>query len=361
MLNRICAVLALLVIVGPSSARAQVNLQSDIADRVVALVGDSAVLQSEVMVQAERLALTDSTLPQPTSPQFTDFMNDVLNSLVDQLIVVQAAEKDTLIRVDDATIDQQIATYIDGLSRQFGGQPALQQALRNDMGMTLAEFRDWRRGEARKEQMIQAYMANQIRDARDVELTEEELRARFEEVRPQLQERPRRITFRQVIIRPQASDSARAAARAAIDSLAARARAGEDFADLAREYSDDVGSASLGGDLGWFRRGNMVQEFEDMAFALGAGRMGIVESPLGVHLILVERTRGRSEVQARHILKVPEVSQEDIDAARAVAREVAQQARSGGDMEELYDEYGDDSEPDSVTVEVPPFRITVVS
>ncbi|MGD2044924.1 MAG: peptidylprolyl isomerase [Gemmatimonadota bacterium] len=353
MLNRICAVLALLVLVGPSSARAQANLQSDVADRVVAMVGDSTVLQSEVLVKAERLALTDSTLPQPTSPQFRDFLREVLDSEVDQLIIIQAAEKDTLIQVDEATIDQQIAAYIDGLARQFGGQPALQQALRDEMGMTLAEFREARRSEARREQIIQSYLANQIRNTRDVALTEEELRARFAEVRSQLQQRPRRITFRQVIVRPEASDSAKAAARAAIDSIAQRARAGEDFATLAREYSDDVGTASLGGDLGWFRRGVMVQEFEDMAFALGAGRMGIVESPLGVHLILVERTRGRSEVQARHILKIPEVSQENIDAARDVAREVAEQARNGGDMEELYDEYGDDSEPDSVTVEVP--------
>lgn len=353
MLNRFPALVALLVILAPSPARAQADLQSDVADRVVAIVGDSAVLQSEVLVRAERLALTDSALPQPNSPGFPQFLQDVLDSEVDQLIIVQAAEKDTLIQVDEATIDQQIATYIDGLANQFGGQPALQQALRDEMGMTLAEFRDWRRSEARREQIIQSYLANQIRNARDVELTEEELRARFEEVRPQLQQRPRRITFRQVIVRPEASDSAKAAAREEIDSIAARARAGEDFADLAREYSDDVGTASLGGDLGWFRRGIMVQEFEDMAFALGAGRMGIVESPLGVHLILVERTRGRSEVQARHILKVPEVSQEDIDEARAVARDVAQRARNGADMEELFEEYGDASEPDSVTVEAP--------
>ncbi|MGD8600127.1 MAG: SurA N-terminal domain-containing protein, partial [Gemmatimonadota bacterium] len=149
MLNRICAVLALLVLVGPSSARAQANLQSDVADRVVAMVGDSTVLQSEVLVKAERLALTDSTLPQPTSPQFRDFLREVLDSEVDQLIIIQAAEKDTLIQVDEATIDQQIAAYIDGLARQFGGQPALQQALRDEMGMTLAEFREARRSEAR--------------------------------------------------------------------------------------------------------------------------------------------------------------------------------------------------------------------
>jgi peptidyl-prolyl cis-trans isomerase SurA len=198
--------------------------------------------------------------------------------------------------------------------------------------------------------MVQLYMARQAQSQRNVELTEDELLARFREVQPQMQQRPRSITFRQVVIRPQASDSAKEAARAAIDSLMDRARGGEDFAELARQYSDDLGTASEGGQLGWFRRGQMVSEFEDVAFALGPQRMGIAESPFGFHLILVERTRGRSEVQARHILRIPGVSPSDIDTAREVARGVLGRLRAGEDVKALSDELGDDTEPDSLTV-----------
>lgn len=350
MLTRIYTLLALLALALAAPAGAQVNLQSDLVDRVVAVVGDSSVLQSEVLVEAQRMALQDSTMPAPGSPQFDGFLRDVLDAHIDKLLVVQAAEKDTLIQVDEATIDQQIADYIDGLARQFGGQPALQAAIRDEMGMTLAEFRETRRSEARQEQIVQAYMANQIRAARSVELTEEELRARFEELRPQMQQRPRSLTFRQVVVRPEASESAKEAARAEIDSLAARARAGEEFEELAREYSDDTGTAPLGGELGRFRRGQMVTEFEDVAFALPAGRMGIAESPFGYHLILVERTWGRSEVQARHILKVPELTEADLAGAREVVRDVAERARAGDDMIDLIDEYGDPTEPDSLTI-----------
>lgn len=353
MLTRFCTLLALLALVVPSPGAAQASIQADLVDRVVAVVGDSSVLQSQVLEQAGRLALADSTLPAPNQPQYAQFVSDVLGAQIDRLLVIQAAIKDTLIQVDEATIDQQISTYIDGLARQFGSQPALQQAIRDEMGMTLAEFREARRSEARQEQIVQVYMANQIRAARPVELTEAELREQFESVRDQLQQRPRRITFRQVVIRPESTDSAKAAARSEIDSLAARIRAGEEFSDLAREYSQDPGSAALGGDVGWFRRGQMVTEFEDLAFALGQGRMGIVESPFGFHLILVDRTRGRSEVQARHILRVPEVSPSDIAAGRDIARQVFERARAGEDIGDLYDEFGDPSEPDSLTVEMP--------
>jgi peptidyl-prolyl cis-trans isomerase SurA len=319
-------------------------------DRVVAIVGDSVVLETEIFIQAQQMALADSTLPREGDPRYQGFFKELLDSEVDRLLVLQAAEKDTLITVDDATIDQQIADYIDNLARQFGGQPALQQALRNELGITVGEFRELRRSQARQQQMVQLYMARQAQSIRNVELTEDELLARFREVQPQLQQRPRSITFRQVVIRPQASDSAKEAARAAIDSLMERARAGEDFAELARQYSDDLGTASEGGQLGWFRRGQMVSEFEDVAFALGPQRMGIAESPFGFHLILVERTRGRSEVQARHILKIPGVSPSDIDAAREVARGVLTRLRAGEDVKVLSEEFGDDTEPDSVTV-----------
>jgi len=64
--------------------------------------------------------------------------------------------------------------------------------------------------------------------------------------------------------------------------------AGEDFGDLARELSTDTGSGALGGDLGWFGRGRMVQEFEDAAFSQAVGEIGKpVQSQYGYHIIQV--------------------------------------------------------------------------
>ncbi len=76
-------------------------------------------------------------------------------------------------------------------------------------------------------------------------------------------------------------------ARAVVASLAARVAAGEDFAELAQEYSEDPGSGARGGDLGTFGRGRMVPQFEEAAFALAAvgDVSGPVESRFGVHLI----------------------------------------------------------------------------
>jgi peptidyl-prolyl cis-trans isomerase SurA len=331
-------------------AQAQGILGDDLVDRVIAVVGDSVVLQSQVQEEIQRLLLSDSLLPRPDSPEYPEFFNDILETWVDRMLVVQAAVRDTLIRADEVAIDRQVSERIDALATQFGGQPALQQALASE-GWTLAEYRDNLRHDARQLQIFQMFFQSRLRDARPVEVSEQELLQRFQEASGQLQQRPRTITFRQVVIAPAASDSAKALARAEAEALLERVQAGEDFADLAREHSDDVGTASLGGDLGWFRRGQMVPEFENAAFALGAGRVsGVVESVFGYHIIKVDRVRGRSEVQARHILVVPESGPADIEAARALAGAVADRARAGESMTTLFDEYSDPLAPDSLTV-----------
>jgi len=108
--------------------------------------------------------------------------------------------------------------------------------------------------------------------------------------------------LRQKVAEKFASDeSVNADAKAKAEEVLAKVKAGEDFATLAKQYSQDT-TASAGGDLGFFAKGKMVPEFETAAFALKAGEVsGLVKTVYGYHIIKVTEVKG-DEIKASHIL-----------------------------------------------------------
>ncbi|MFS8638009.1 MAG: peptidylprolyl isomerase, partial [Gemmatimonadota bacterium] len=107
----------------------------------------------------------------------------------------------------------------------------------------------------------------------DTTITDQELREIFERERPGQEVRARHILLR---VPPDATPAQRDSTLAVARDLRARAVSGENFADLAREYSQDPGSAREGGDLGFFGPGQMVAPFEQAAFALDVGEISDV-------------------------------------------------------------------------------------
>jgi peptidyl-prolyl cis-trans isomerase D len=142
---------------------------------------------------------------------------------------------------------------------------------------------------------------------------------------------PEQVHARHILFKvaPDASPEAKAKVRQKAEEVLAKVKAGEDFAALARQYSEDA-SAAQGGDLGQFGRGKMVKPFEDAAFALAPGETsGLVESPFGLHIIKVEakedeRQQTLDEVRSQIVAAVKQekahaLAQATADADRAKA------------------------------------------
>ncbi|HEX8394586.1 MAG TPA: peptidylprolyl isomerase, partial [Longimicrobium sp.] len=107
---------------------------------------------------------------------------------------------------------------------------------------------------------------------------------------------------------------------------------------LARRYSQD-GTKERGGDLGWFRQGQMVRNFDLAVFGMRPGQTsGIIETEFGFHIIKLEKVRS-GERQARHILIQPVITPADVERARQRADSVATALRGGANPADLAARY----------------------
>jgi len=105
---------------------------------------------------------------------------------------------------------------------------------------------------------------------------------------------PEKIRVRHILIRADKSapEEVRKKAKEKAEEILKKAKSGEDFAKLAMEYSDDPGSKTKGGDLGFFERGRMVPAFEEAAFKLNPGEVsGVIETAYGFHIIKMEEKK----------------------------------------------------------------------
>jgi peptidyl-prolyl cis-trans isomerase D len=151
---------------------------------------------------------------------------------------------------------------------------------------------------------------------------------------------PKEIRARHILIQTDPRDpEAFAQAREELESILANIKAGSSFAALARKYSQDPGSAEAGGDLGYFKNGEMPKPFEEVAFSLKPGEVSeLVHTRYGYHIIKVEdiketTTRSLSEVEGL----ITEIlhKQKAQELARKRAEQIHQQILAGKSLEQI--------------------------
>lgn len=338
----ILVALAAWALVAVPPATAQEEAEYTLIDRIVAVVGDSVIPVSRIEEELNVYRQQGGQLPEDSAGMMA-LRNDILERLINQTLMLQAALRDTMIIVSEVEVQTAVDRAIREVRGQFTSELEFRQQLETSNFGTPEEYRRWMADQQRKE-MLRGQLMQRLQEAQELTPlapTEDELRAFYETNRAQLGERPATIAFRQIVVRVKPDSAALADGFQLADSLARELRDGADFEQMARRYSGDPSTRELGGDLGWVRRGVFVPEFETVAFRL---RPGVISEPVlsvfGYHIIQVERSQP-AEVKVRHILIQPQITRADRDRARETAEDVARALREGAPIDSVTDLHHD--------------------
>jgi peptidyl-prolyl cis-trans isomerase SurA len=293
-----CLVFIFVFCLGFANAQENTNI-----DKVVAKVDNYIILKSDV----------EMTYLQMVSSGEKDKGNlkcEVLENLLVNKMMLAKAEIDSVI-VEDKQVDDQLERRMQYFIAQFGSREKLEEAYKKSTDQLKAELR-----KQVKEQMTIQKMQETI--AKDVKMTPSEVKKFYNAIpADSLPYFSTEVEVAQIIRLPQISKSQKNDAREKLKAIRERIVKGEDFATLAKQYSEDPGSAKAGGELGFWGRGAMVPEYEAAALKLQPGELSpVIESPFGMHLIQLIERRG-TEYNSRHILIKPASSNLDVDEAKA--------------------------------------------
>ncbi|MDP9046871.1 MAG: peptidylprolyl isomerase, partial [Bacteroidota bacterium] len=200
-----------------------------------------------------------------------------------------------------------------GMIQRAGGQERLEQFL----GRSVIQYKDEIRPDI-KESLIAQKMQQKI--TTNVNTTPQDVKKFFDAIpKDSLPSFNKEVEVGEIAFNPKLDKDEKEAYRQKAEDLRKRVVNGEDFGAMARLYSQDPGSSTEGGDLGFNDRTAYVKEFSAMAFKLKAGEVSpVFETDFGFHFLQVIERRGE-QVHVRHILIIPVITQASLDRAKGKA------------------------------------------
>ena len=255
----------------PGQAAPPKPLSPDKIPAVVAKVNGAPIAKGDLIKVADQYHAQ-----APAMPETAEFYRKVLDQLIANELLLQEAKAAGVTATED-----EVNKQLGELKGRFPSPEKYQEELKKN-GLTEAELVK----QTRETMMVQKFVETKV--INDVKVSDQDVKA-FYDKNPDKLTRPERVHLRHILVAVAKTATAedKKKARAKVDELLAKLKAGGDFAKIAEESSDDPGSKPRGGDLSWVSRGQMVPPFESAAFALKQPNeiSPVVESQYGFHII----------------------------------------------------------------------------
>jgi peptidyl-prolyl cis-trans isomerase SurA len=324
--NRLLA--GLLSVLALSGAGAQPS----VVDRIVAVVGKEPILLSDVNAQAEFYAFNNKI--DISTPGLKE---QVLDAMINEKLILAKAIEDTTISISEDQVTNQLDALIAQRLQQVGSEKKLEELYGMPISKIKREFRD----ETRKQLMVQALQQTKFGELQPSRREIEEFYAQYVDSLPAV---PEELELYHLYRIPKVGTRVKEGIRHQLEGILDSVKAGGDFADYAKRYSEDRGTAAQGGDLGFVRRGEFFAEFEEAVFSLKEHQLSnVIETPLGFHIIQLLERRGE-QVHPRHILMKFKNDQAEADSTIAFLKLLKDSAEHGTDFAELAKRHSEDKE-----------------
>jgi peptidyl-prolyl cis-trans isomerase SurA len=304
-------------------------VSAQVLDRVVAVVDNEIILESELNAQVQ-FYVSNNKL-DPNTPGVKE---QVLQSMINEKLILAKAIEDS-VSVSDEEVQQQLDAVIQQRVQQFGSEAKLEEVYAMPISRIKREFRE----EMRKNLLTQRLQQQRFGSTN---ISRRQVEDFFQTYKDSLGNVPEEVELAHIYIKPGFDKEAHAVARAKAQAILDSIKAGADFASLAKRNSEDIGSAQQGGDLGFVRRGQFVKEFEAAVFSLAENQLsGLVETEFGIHIIQLLGRRGDA-VHPRHILiRVPRTESSD-QVAITLLDSIRTAVLGGANFAELAKKYSQD-------------------
>ena len=307
------------------------GLSAEIVDRIIAKVGREIILDSELETRIQQMdaaGLIDEEISR----------SDALQSMIESRVIVQKAKEEGFV-VDVIEVRSLADKQMQQIMAQFSTEDDFRKQLQLEMGLTVPELREFYieliTETNLREQLINEKIKNKVH------VTEGEIESFYQENMDEIPKRSAKDKLGMILRLIKVSKKSQKKGLIEINKIMDRLNNGEDFNEIISQFVEED-KIFTGGDLGWFGKGMMVQDFEDAAFALRPGEISeVIETKFGYHIIKLEEKKD-DEIHASHILRQLVPSEEDIQATVNLMNDIRDKLNLGENFEELAREYSDD-------------------
>lgn len=298
------------------TSQIKVYAQDNVIDEVVWIVGDEAILKSDV--EEERLNAQYNGVKFDGDPYCV-----IPEQIAIQKLYLHQAAIDS-VEVTDSEVMQQVEWQINNIIRQIGSKEKMEEYFNK----TYTQIRETMRESAREKLTVERMQKKLVGD---IKITPAEVRKYFKELpKDSVPYIPTQVEVQIITQQPKIPIAEIDDVKRRLREYSDRVTSGDTpFSSLAILYSEDPGSARRGGELGFMGKGELLPEFAAVAFNLNDPKKvsKIVETEYGFHIIQLIEKRG-DRINCRHILLKPRVSDKDLQAAMARLDSVANDIRS---------------------------------